>query len=176
MAQVRALRPDVALLDLNMPDGDGIEATRIITAEMPEVKVVILTIPESEDRLFEAIKSGAAGYLYKDLEPNHLCRLLVGLLHGEAALSPGLAERMMAELARGTSAPPQRVDDSEEILTLRQWEILEKVAEGLTYKEIGVTLHLSEATVKYHIGQIIERLNVANRAQAVAYLRQMRDE
>lgn len=174
--QVRALHPDVALLDLNMPKCDGIEATRIITSEMPQIKVVILTIPEAKDRLIEAIRSGASGYLFKDLEPNRLCRLLVGLLRGEAALSPGLAKDMMGTLAHNKAQPSTRENNRIETLTPRQWEILERTAQGQTYKEIGTALSISEATVKYHIGQIIERLNVENRNQAVSYLHQMHAE
>ncbi|MFH1634771.1 MAG: response regulator [Chloroflexota bacterium] len=174
---VRALRPDVALLDLNMPECDGIEATRTIKAEMEEVKVVILTIPESEDRLYEALRSGASGYLYKDLEANQLCQLLVGLQHGEAAFSPGIAKRMMDEFAapthstRSGQAPTLPRDTEEGVLTPRQWEVLEKVAEGYTYKETGEALHISERTVKYHIGQILGALNLKCKREAVRYLK-----
>jgi two-component system NarL family response regulator len=170
--KVRALRPDVAVLDLNMPGYNGIEATRLIKAELPEVKVVILTAPESDDHLYEALRSGASGYLYKDLEANQFCQLLVDLLRGEAAFGPGIAERLMADLmerdrSQLAATEPQ---PSEASLSPRQWEILQKVAEGLTYKEIGASLHITEKTVKYHMGQIIERLNVENRAQAIAEL------
>ena len=176
--KVRALRPDVAVLDLNMPGQNGLEATRIIKAEMPEVKVVILTIPESEDHLYEAIKSGASGYLFKDIEANQLCQLLVGLLHGEAAFSPGIAERMMVEFSQGEGRPgaDQSAQQMKAVLTARQWEILQKVAEGLVYKEVAAELNITERTVKHHMGQIIERLNVANRAQAIAQLHKLRPD
>ncbi|MBU1660801.1 MAG: hybrid sensor histidine kinase/response regulator transcription factor, partial [Chloroflexi bacterium] len=169
--KVRALRPDVAILDLNMPGCNGIEATRAIKAEMPEVKVVILTIPEAEDHLYEAIRSGASGYLYKNLEANQLCKLLIGLLRGEAALSPGLAERLMTEFR---VLPREQRLDRGEYLTPHQRNILQKVAEGLTYKEIGAQLSITERTVKYHIGQMLEALNVETRSEAIAHLHRMR--
>jgi DNA-binding NarL/FixJ family response regulator len=159
------------VLDLNMPGCNGVEATRAIKAEMPEVQVVILTVPESEDHLYEVIKSGASGYLYKDLEANLFCRLLAGLLHDEAALGPGIAERLMAEFARATSTP-----DGGDDLTPRQWEVLGLVARGLTYKEIGQRLHLSEKTIKYHMAQIVEKLHIENRAHAIAYYVQKTQE
>jgi len=161
--KARALRPDVAVLDLNMPDGSGLEATRAIKAELPEVRVVILTVSEDEGHLFEAIKSGASGYLLKSLEANQFCALLAGLLRGEAALAPGMAERLLAEFARPAGRPP-------EALSARQLEILRLVAAGQTYKEIGAALCLTEKTVKYHMAQILERLHLENRAQAIAYL------
>ncbi len=174
---VRALKPDVALLDLNMPECDGIEATKAIKAEMPEVKVVILTIPESEDHLYAAIRAGASGYLYKDLDPNQLCKYLAGVMRGEAALSPGIAERMMADLAQEKHPAVQAASAESSdpaVLTPRQWEVLQMAADGLIYKEIGAALGIAEKTVKYHIGQIIERLHVENRAQAIAHFHQKR--
>jgi signal transduction histidine kinase/DNA-binding NarL/FixJ family response regulator len=168
--KVRALRPDVAVLDLNMPGCNGLEATRTIKAEMPEVRVVILTIPESEDYLYEAVKSGVSGYLYKDLEANQFCQLLVSLLCGEEAVfSPGITERLMTEMAHRDAAP-------EAELTPRQWEILGLVAQGLTYKEVGAKLHLNEQTIKYHMAQILDKLHLETRAQAIAYHMQKTQE
>jgi signal transduction histidine kinase/DNA-binding NarL/FixJ family response regulator len=168
--KVRLLHPDVAVLDLNMPGCNGIAATQRIKAEYPEIKVVILTVAEDEEHLFEAIQNGASGYLLKSLEANQFVHLLIGLLRGEAALSAGMSERLLAEFARRSGAPhsPQ-ASQYPEMLTPRQWEILQRVAQGMTYKEVGVALGISEKAVKYHMAQIIERLNVENRAQAVAY-------
>ena len=132
--------------------------------------MVILTIPESEDLLYEAIKSGASGYLHKDLEANRFCQLLVSLLSGdEAVFSPGITERLMAEVAHRDAA-------SEAELTPRQWEVLGLVAQGLTYKEVGRRLHLSEKTIKYHMGQVLEKLHVKTRAQAIAHYIQKTQE
>ncbi|MDX9952749.1 MAG: response regulator [Anaerolineae bacterium] len=163
LEKARALHPDVAVLDLNMPRCDGLEATRALKAELPEIKVVILTASEDAEPLYEAIRSGASGYLLKSLEANSFCALLAGVLRGEVSLAPGLAEQLLTEFARATKAPEA------ELLTPRQWDILRQVAQGRTYKEIAVELFLSEKTIKYHMGQILERLQVRNRAQAVAY-------
>jgi DNA-binding NarL/FixJ family response regulator/signal transduction histidine kinase len=165
--KVRALQPDVAVVDLNMPRLDGLEATRIIKAEFPEVKVVILTVSEDREMLFQAIKSGASGYLLKSLEANRFCSLLTGMLQGEAALAPGMTDALLAEFAR--SATPGEAGP-EAVLTPRQMEVLTLVAQGLTYKEVGEALHLSERTIKYHMGNILEALDVQNRAEAIAYL------
>lgn len=163
LEKARALHPDVAVLDLNMPRCDGLEATRALKAELPEIKVVILTAAEDAEPLYEAIRSGASGYLLKSLEANNFCGLLAGVLRGEVALAPGLAGQLLTEFARATKAPEA------ELLTPRQWDILRQVAQGRTYKEIAAELFLSEKTIKYHMGQILERLQVENRAQAVAY-------
>jgi DNA-binding NarL/FixJ family response regulator/signal transduction histidine kinase len=168
VAKARALRPDVAVLDLNMPGLDGLAATRAIKAELPEIKVVILTVSDDENHLFEAIRGGASGYLLKNLEANAFCSLLAGLMQGEAALAPGMAERLMAEFAN--PRPP------EDPLTPRQWEVLRLVSEGLIYKEVGARLHVTEKTIKYHMGQILEKLHVQNRAQAIAYLKEREAE
>ena len=165
--KVRALRPDVAVLDLNMPNLNGLDATRAIKAEFPEVKVLILTVSEDKETLFEAIKSGASGYLLKSLEANRFCSLLVGMLQGEAALAPGMADALLAEFSR--SAAPGELAP-EEMLTRRQVEVLTLVAQGLTYKEVGEALHLTEKTIKYHMGNVLEALQVRNRAEAIAYL------
>ncbi len=175
LEKARALLPDIVVMDLNMPRCDGLEATRAIKAELPDVKIVILTVSEDEDHLFEAIKSGASGYLLKNLEANKFCSLLTGVMRGKAPLSPGLAERVLAEFARAASSPSASPEGaSDETLTPRQQEILSLVAQGVIYKEIGERLHLSEKTIKYHMGQILEKLQVESRAQAIAYFHQQK--
>ena len=175
LEKARALHPDVVVMDLNMPRRDGLEATRAIKAELPDVKIVILTVSEDEGHLFEAIKSGASGYLLKSLEANQFCSLLTGVMRGEAPLSPGLAERVLAEFARAASLPATSPEGRPvETLTPRQQEILSLVAQGVIYKEIGERLHLSEKTIKYHMAQILEKLHVENRAQAIAYYHRQR--
>ncbi|MBU0492576.1 MAG: response regulator [Chloroflexi bacterium] len=173
--KARALRPDVVVMDIAMPRCDGLEATRAIKAELPATRIVMLTVSEAEEHLFEAVKSGASGYLLKSLEANEFCALLAGLMRGEAAFSPGLAARVLAELAHvaPTPAPLRAREPGEGALTPRQWEILQMVAQGRTYKEIGAALHLTEKTIKYHMGQILERLHLENRAQAIAYAQRM---
>jgi DNA-binding NarL/FixJ family response regulator len=191
----RNLHPDLILMDIRMPNCDGLEATRLIQAEMPEIKIVMLTTSAEDADLFEAIKSGASGYLLKNLKPNGLFSYLEGLARGEAPLSRELSAHLLAEFTRqaveiegykstlesqgfensnitpGSNQPGAKVSAStlEEELTPRQRQVLEMIAEGLTYKETGERLHVSENTVKYHMGEILQRLHAKNREQVVAY-------
>jgi DNA-binding NarL/FixJ family response regulator len=170
----RALRPDIILMDIRMPRCDGLTATRLIKAELPEIKIVMLTTSDTDSDLFEALKSGASGYLLKNLEPDQLFDYLAGLGRGEAPLSRELSARVLRELvqqstrleAGGTEGGPDAAGPD---LTPRQREILGLVAGGLSYKEIGAALKLSESTVKYHMGEILERLHLKNRSQVIAY-------
>ncbi|MBN2004984.1 MAG: hybrid sensor histidine kinase/response regulator transcription factor [Anaerolineae bacterium] len=187
LEKTRDLHPDVVLIDVKMPECNGLEATRRIKTELPDVKVVLLTASENDADIFEAIKNGASGYLLKSLEANQFCSLLVGLMRGEVALAPGLAQRILTEFAiladsTGSNTAGEeellqpQIDShaeatAEKLLTSRQLEILHKVNEGLTYKEIALELHLSEQTIKYHMAQILERLHLESRAQASAYLK-----
>ncbi|HSN77254.1 MAG TPA: response regulator transcription factor [Anaerolineae bacterium] len=171
----RSSHPDVILMDIRMPRCDGLCATRLIHAEMPTIKIVILTTSTEEADLFEAIKSGASGYLLKNLETAQLFDYLVGLERGEAPLSRELSSRLLAEFAHQAAALDERTaaflpgapPDPE--LTPRQREILEMVAGGLSYKEVAAALYLSENTIKYHMGEVLQRLHLKNREQAVAY-------
>lgn len=165
--QARLLRPDVILLDVNMPRCDGLTALRAIKAELPAIQVVMLTVAEDDVTLFEAIKNGAAGYLLKNLDADNFIALLAGMAQGETPLAPGLAARVLAEFNRVAALAESAG------LTARQWEILEWAAQGYTYKEIAVKLHLAEATIKYHMGQILERLHLESRAAAIAYANQL---
>ena len=169
LEKARALRPDVVVMDVHMSGGGGLEATRAIKAELPEVKIVMLTVAEDDAHLFEAIESGASGYLLKSLDANQFCTLLTGLLQGDAPLAPGMAARIMAEFARQGDREG-RPDMAE--LTPRQEEILSLAAQGLIYTDIAQRLHLSEQTIKYHMAQIVEKLHVENRAEAIAYYHQ----
>ncbi|MGE5550122.1 MAG: histidine kinase N-terminal 7TM domain-containing protein [Bacteroidota bacterium] len=177
LEKARALQPDVILMDIQMPRCNGLAATRLIKAEMPAVRIVILTMSEDDEHLFEAIKSGASGYLLKNLGADALFDLLAGLARGEAPLSPGLAAKVLHEFARqrDTSAPTTETDaNREEVeLTPRQAEILALVSRGLTYKEVGASLYLSERTIKYHMGEIVERLHLKNRHEVLAYAKRM---
>jgi DNA-binding NarL/FixJ family response regulator len=170
----RSLRPDLILMDIRMPRCDGLSATRLIQAEMPEIQIVMLTTSAEESDLFEAIKSGASGYLLKNLEPNELFDYLSGLAQGEAPLSRELSARVLREFARQANELEQRDADPSETspppeLTPREYEVLTLVADGLMYKEVAAALHLSEHTIKYHMGQVLQRLHLKNREQVVAY-------
>jgi len=170
----RALHPEVILMDIRMPRCDGLAATRLIQAEMPEIKIVMLTTFGADADLFEAVKSGASGYLLKDLEPSELFDYLDGLARGEAPLSPQLSARVLREFARQASslephAPLEPAAAPMPDLTPRQRQILEMVATGLTYKEVAAALNVSERTIKYHMGEIVQRLHLRNREQVVAH-------
>jgi DNA-binding NarL/FixJ family response regulator len=169
--QARRLRPDVLLMDLNMPELNGLAATRLLTAQQPEVKVVILTASEDDADLFEAIKSGAQGYILKNLESGEFFRLLDGVARGDPALTPGLAKRLLGEFARPAPAP--RAPDDEvgpQALTEREHEVLQLLVQGVTSnRDLAEHLVVSENTVKYHLRNILDKLHVQNRAQVVAY-------
>lgn len=167
LAQARALRPALILMDIAMPRCDGLAATRLIKAELPEIQIVILTASEEEADLFEAIKSGASGYLLKSQRAPDFIRLLAGFERGEAVLAPGLARKILAEFAH--SAPPPPEPDATDPLTARQTQILTLVAQGQTYPQVAATLYLSEVTVRYHMREILNRLHLQNRAQVIAY-------
>ena len=154
-----------------MPRCDGLAATRVIKAELPDVKIVMLTVSAEDEDLFEAIRSGASGYLLKSLDANRFFDLLAELTRGEVALSNGLAARILEEFAcrtdRVEATTPVEGEDTPS-LTPRQVEVLRLVARGLTYKEVGAALCLSERTVKYHMGEILKQFHLRNRAQAIA--------
>jgi two-component system NarL family response regulator len=161
--QARDLRPDVVLMDVKMPGMSGIEATRRIKEEIPEAKVVILTVSQEEEDLFEALRSGASGYLLKSLEPDQFFTLLTKVVQGETPLAPDMVGPLMASIAQPDTAAKAAG------LSPQQYDVLRLVAQGLTYKQIGAQLHLSESTVRYHMGQIREQLGVSSRAEVVAY-------
>jgi two-component system NarL family response regulator len=166
LAAARALQPDLILMDIQMPRCDGLTATRLIKSEMPEVKIVMLTMSETDQDLFEAIKSGASGYLIKSLDADRFCEMLPGLAEGEAPLSRGLAAKILKEFANQANRPEPAAPSE---LTPRQLEVLSLVAEGLSYKQVGEALYLTERTVKYHMSEILKALHLKNRAQVVAY-------
>lgn len=176
LEKARSLRPEIILMDIQMPKLDGLASTRLIKAELPEVKIVMLTMSAEDEDLFEAIRNGACGYLLKTLDVDEFFSLLVGLARGEVPLSPGLAGRVLEEFARQAleSKPGKRGEPKAEPLSPRQIQVLTLVSQGLTYKEVGARLCLAERTIKYHIGEIIERLHLENRGQAIQYARSMK--
>jgi len=166
---VRRLRPELVLMDITMPECNGLEATRLIKAESPDTRIVIVTVSDQEEDLFEAVKSGAEGYLLKDLDEGELESTLNALENGEPALSPRLAAKILEEFARLRSESSRREDERRDDLTAREREVLLLVAEGSTNKEIAASLFLSEHTVNFHVKNILSKLHLRNRAQAVAY-------
>ncbi len=171
LEEARRLHPDLILMDIEMAGCDGLTATRLIKAEMPGIKIVMLTVAEQEEVLFESFKSGASGYLLKSSRASQLLGHLNQLAEGQAALSPGLADKILEEFARmgrQIETNTKQVDETAD-LTARQREILTLIAQGMTYEEIGSTLCLSERTIRYHMGEIIQRLHLENRSQVIAY-------
>lgn len=207
--------PDLVLMDIQMPGEDGISATRALKRAAPSLKIVMMTISDSDEHLFDSIVAGADGYLIKG-EPEPFVEALSALTRGEVPFSPGLARRIMDEFARRSrplasdipnndtkselpnfdppnSVPPNvdgakpkeiRADaamqhpaetnsdasGSAKKLTRRQHTILSKIADGLTYREIAGQLGITVATIDYHMAEIVSRLRVENRAQAIAYI------
>lgn len=160
--------PDVILMDVNMPRQNGIETVKIIKRELPHIQIVMLTVSDDDNDLFEAIKSGAKGYLLKNLEPLELYGMLDRLRQGEAPISGAMAAKILREFrqpeyTQGKGAQP--VDE----LTTREIEVLEQVVTGASNKEIADTLHITENTVKIHLRNILEKLHVQNRIQAAVY-------
>ena len=172
LEQARRLAPDLVLMDIEMPRCDGVTATRLIKAERPEVRIVMLTMSADDEDLFAAIQSGACGYLLKTDETDVFFGLLMGAAAGEVVLSPGLATKLLSALAgRGPSAGPGGAAPAASALTPRQMEVLTLVAQGMTYKEVGAHLGLTERTIKYHMGEIVALLHLENRAQVLEYAR-----
>jgi two-component system NarL family response regulator len=169
LKQARLLHPDLILMDIEMPECDGLAATRLIKAEMPQIKIVMLTVSTSDENLFESIKSGASGYLLKSQSAERFLDLVAQVEHGGAALPPELAARLLEEFARQAQHVEEPIEEAPSDLTARQLEILTLIAQGSTYLQIGKALHLSEVTVRYHMSQILERLHLENRAQVIAY-------
>ena len=176
LEKARTLHPEIILMDIQMPNLDGLAATRLIKAELPDVKIVMLTMSAQDEDLFEAIKCGACGYLLKTEDTDEFFSSLIGLTRGEVPLSPGLAGRVLEEFAQQgmKSESIKSAETKTEELSARQIQVLTLVAQGLTYKEVGAKLCLAERTIKYHIGEIIERLHLENRSQAIQYARGMK--
>jgi DNA-binding NarL/FixJ family response regulator len=165
----RRLRPELVLMDVTMSPCNGLEATRAIKAELPEVKVVIVTVSEDEQDLFEAIKSGAEGYLLKGMSEEELNATLTRISVGEPALSPGLAAKILEEFARMGREGAGKPGGPEDELTDREREVLRLVAEGATNREIASRLYVSENTVGFHMKHILAKLHLKNRAQAAVF-------
>jgi DNA-binding NarL/FixJ family response regulator len=159
-------KPEVVLMDLTMPEMDGLEATKRLAAELPAIKVVILTASDDDSSLFEAIKAGAKGYLLKDLQSDEFFALLDGVDRGEPALTPSLARKLLDEFARAKGSESYSPD----ALTDREQEVLELMVKGVTTnRKLAVSLGISENTVKFHVRNILDKLHLHNRAQVVAF-------
>ncbi len=164
VAKERSLHPDVILLDLVMPRMGGLEAIAEIKRANSEARILVLTSFDEDEKVFQAIKSGALGYLLKDASPHELLRAIREVHRGEPSMQPSVAHKVMRELHRTSSLPP-----TEEPLTVREVEVLKLVAEGLSNQEIADRLVVSERTVRTHVSNILGKLYLANRTQAALY-------
>jgi DNA-binding NarL/FixJ family response regulator len=163
------LAPDLVLMDVDMPGGGGIEATRRIKTQLPDTRVVMLTVHDDDETLFEAIKAGAQGYLVKSIRAAEMLDMLRGMVRGEAPISRAMAARILDEFSR-TSRPESSEADPLASLTLREQEVLQLVSQRFTNKEIAQRLVLSEFTVKNHLSNILSKLHLRSRAEAARFL------
>jgi DNA-binding NarL/FixJ family response regulator len=159
-----SLKPDVVLMDLKMPNLDGIEATRQILASQSGVKVLLLTTFEADNHVIQALKAGASGYILKDSRPDSIVTSLLAVMAGERVMASAVANRVL-EMLTGTTTPKEFYDG----LTGREIEILKLLAGGMANKQIAYKLKISEKTVRNHVSNMYEKLNIYDRSQAVLY-------
>ncbi|HST18915.1 MAG TPA: response regulator transcription factor [Gaiellaceae bacterium] len=166
--QVRALRPEIVLMDIRMPELDGLEATRRILASGDEApKILMLTTFDLDEYVYEALRAGASGFLLKDTPPEQLVAAIGVISQGEALLSPTITRRVISEFVKGTGPKPQAQFPRLQDLTAREREVLTLIARGLSNAEIAKTLFVSETTVKTHVARILMKLGLRDRVQAV---------
>ncbi|WP_129291739.1 response regulator transcription factor [Streptomyces sp. N1] len=169
ITRVADLLPDVVLMDIRMPELDGIEATRRITAATPGTKVLVLTTFDLDEYVYEALRAGACGFLLKDASADHLAEAVRVIAAGDALLAPGITRRLIAEFSRLDDRPRaplrQRIGD----LTERETEVVALIAHGLSNAEIAHRLVLAEQTVKTHVGRILLKLGLRDRTQAAVF-------
>lgn len=168
IAGAREFHPDLVLMDINMPGLNGLEATRAIKTEFPDIKVIILTVSDDQEDLFEAIKSGAEGYLLKNLREEEFADLLNRIARGEPVMFSGLAKKLLQEFAR-LKQQEKPVVEAESGLSVREQGVLELVARGDTNKQVAATLYISEYTVNFHMKNILSKLHLKNRTQVATW-------
>jgi two-component system nitrate/nitrite response regulator NarL len=168
LAKARELKPDLILMDINMPHCSGLEAVGAIKGELPDVRIIMLTVHDEDENLFEAIQRGAEGFLSKNVRAQALLNSLRGAMRGEAALSRRMAGKILKEFARLAEVEAGNIASQ---LTPREREVLQKISEGLSNQEIASSLCISENTVKAHVTNILRKLHLPSRSQAADYAR-----
>lgn len=169
LVKARKLKPDLILMDIGMPGCDGVEATQRVKQELPETVIVILTVRDEDEKLFEAIQCGAQGYLLKSIRSQELVSMIRGAVHGEAAITPVLGGRMLEEFRRLGRQPVTIIPEQEMTLTGREKEVLSLVAQGASDQEIAEELVISVHTVKSHMRNILAKLQLGHRHEAAQY-------
>lgn len=169
LVKARKLSPDIILMDVSMPGCDGLEATQRIKQELPEMIIVMLTVRDEDDKLFQAIRNGAQGYLLKSIRSKEMLEMLRGAVRGEAAITPTLGGRMLEEFRRISQRIPEEPGEKVEALTRREQEVLGLAAAGATNMEIAKKLHVSIHTVKTHMRKILSKLHQERRHEAASY-------
>jgi len=173
LEQVESLHPDVVLMDVRMPEMDGVEATRELSRRFPEVKVIILTTFEDDETVFDGLKAGARGYLLKDISSEEMAAAVRKVAGGEALIEPRLTRKVLAEFSRMAAASeghgPAKTGEAglPVQLTEREREVLNALAQGLSNREIAEQLVITEGTVKNHVSSLIDKLGVRDRTQAI---------
>ena len=171
ITKAHELAPDIILMDFSLPDGTGAEAVENILAGRPDTKIVFLTVHETDEVLFASIRSGAKGYLLKNLTASMLLESLRGMARGEAPISRTMTTRVLEEFSRG-KASYRKLDSALQQLTPREMEVLREIASGASNSEIASHLFISINTVKNHIHNILEKLNLKDRRELAAFARQ----
>jgi len=166
---VAALAPDVVLMDVRMPRASGIEATRQIRLAQPGTKIVMLTVSDDEEDLYEAVKAGANGYLLKEVSIEEVADAVRAVARGHSLISPSMASKLLQEFNELSRRAEERLRASEPRLTERELEVLKLVAKGLSNRDISTELFISENTVKNHVRNILEKLHLHSRMEAVVY-------
>jgi two-component system NarL family response regulator len=176
VSMTRTLKPDLVLMDFSLPDGTGLDATQAIMATEPDTKIIFLTVHEEDDRLFAAIRSGAKGYLLKNVAISKLLALLRGTQNGEAALTAQMTTRLLDEFARLEPARENISPETPSELTTREMEVLKELVTGASNRQIADKLVIAENTVKNHMRNILTKLNLRNRREAANFARSILSE
>ena len=169
VAKARELRPDVVLMDVRMPNRDGLDATRALLRELPDIHVLILTTFDLNEYVYEAMKAGASGFLLKDAPRSQLIQGVRTVATGDALLAPAITRRLIEQFVRRPPASIRSLPPKLSALTVRELEVLKLVAGGRSNAEIAAELYVSEATVKTHVGHALRKLDLRDRVQAVVF-------